>query len=320
MTTLHIIMVMVMGLVLSAILTSIEIPILQKKQFKQYIREEGPQSHMKKQGTPTMGGIAIILALILVTIFAGNFTSESVVMIVVTLLFGLIGFLDDYIKVAEKHNLGLKAWQKMALQIIFSGALAVYMAYFSGYGTEVFIPFASKYVDFGGLYIPFVILVVVAMANSVNLTDGLDGLSSGVTAIVSMFFAFAGIQIGMFSPAVFCGVLSGVCLGFLLFNRHPAKLFMGDTGSMALGGALAAAAILMKLEFMLVIAGFIYVMESLSVIIQVISFKTTGKRVFRMSPIHHHFEMGGMKEQNVVRMFWVVAAICSILAYMIMQI
>ena len=320
MTTLHILMVTVMGLIVSAILTSIEIPILQKKQFKQYIREEGPQSHMKKQGTPTMGGIAIMLAMVLVTIFAGNFTSESIVMIVVMLLFGLIGFLDDYIKVAEKHNLGLRAWQKMVLQIIFSGGLAVYMAYFSGYGTEVFIPFASKYVDFGMMYIPFVILVVVAMANSVNLTDGLDGLSSGVTAIVSMFFAFAGRQVGMFSPTVFCAVISGVCLGFLLFNRYPAKLFMGDTGSMALGGALAAAAILMKLEFMLIIAGFIYVMESLSVIIQVISFKTTGKRVFRMSPIHHHFEMGGMKEQNVVRMFWAVAAVCSILAYLVMQI
>lgn len=238
MGAMHLVMVIVMGFFVSALLTSIEIPLLYKKQFKQYIREEGPKSHMKKQGTPTMGGIAMIFALILVTIFAGNFGAESLVMILVTLLFGLIGFLDDYIKVAEKHNMGLRAWQKMVLQIIFAAGLGIYMAYFSGYGTDVFIPFASKYVDFGVMYIPFVILVVVAMANSVNLTDGLDGLSSGVTAIVSFFFAFVGKEMGLFSPAVFCAVLCGVCLGFLLFNRHPAKLFMGDTGSMALGLSL----------------------------------------------------------------------------------
>ena len=242
-------------------------------------------------------------------------------MLVVTLLFCAIGFLDDYIKVTAKHNLGLRAWQKLVLQILFAVGLAIYIARFSGYGTNVYIPFLSRYVDFGGFYIPFVAFVVVAMANSVNLTDGLDGLCSGVTAIVAIFFALVGYKLGMNSPAIFGAAIAGVCLGFLLFNKNPAKLFMGDTGSMALGGAVAACAIMMKMEFFLIIAGFIYVMESLSVIIQVSYFKATGgKRIFRMSPIHHHFEMGGMEEKNVVFMFWGITLGCCILAYLIFSI
>ena len=321
MEILHLLLIMVLGLVASAVLTSLEIPMLKAHQFKQYIREEGPESHKKKSGTPTMGGIAIILALILVTVLGGYFTSESVVMLVVTLLFGGIGFLDDYIKVTAKHNLGLRAWQKLVLQILFSVGLAVYIARFSGYGTTVFIPFVSTYVDFGFLYIPFVAFVVVAMANSVNLTDGLDGLCSGVTAIVAITFALMGMKLGQGSPTIFMAALTGACLGFLVFNRHPAKLFMGDTGSMALGGAVASAAIMMKLEFFLVIAGFVYVMESLSVIIQVAYFKKTGgKRIFRMSPIHHHFELGGMTEQKVVLMFWGITLLCCLLSYLIFSI
>ena len=306
-----------LGFAASAVFTFLEIPILKKKQFKQYIREEGPESHQKKSGTPTMGGIAMIMALVLCTLIWRGFNGEALVMIVVTLLFGGIGFLDDYIKVAEKHNLGLRAWQKLVLQVFFGIGLAIYVSKISGNGTSVFIPFYGDYVDFGWLYIPFVTFVIVAMTNSVNLTDGLDGLCSGVTAIASMLFAIIGLKLGQVSPMTYCATLSGVCLGFLLFNKNPAKLFMGDTGSMALGGALASAAILMKMEFLLVIAGFIYVLESLSVIIQVISFKTTGKRVFRMSPIHHHFELGGMSEKNVVFMFWGITLICSVLAYII---
>ncbi len=318
MDILHLLLIMLLGLVASAVLTSLEIPILKSHQFKQYIREEGPQSHQKKSGTPTMGGIAIILALLVVTITGGYFTSESVVMLLVTLLFGGIGFLDDYIKVTAKHNLGLRAWQKLVLQILFAVGLAVYIARFSGYGASVFIPFVNKYVDFGFMYVPFIAFVVVAMANSVNLTDGLDGLCSGVTAIVSFTFALMGMKLGQGSPTIFSAALTGACLGFLVFNRHPAKLFMGDTGSMALGGAVASAAIMMKMEFFLVLAGLIYVMESLSVIIQVAYFKATGgKRIFRMSPIHHHFEMGGMEEQNVVLMFWGITFICCGLSYLI---
>lgn len=317
----QLIIVALMGLMASSVLTSVEIPILKHRQFQQFIREEGPKSHLAKEGTPTMGGIAICAALLMVTIVGGYFTTDSVVMLVVTFLFALIGFFDDYIKVAKKHNLGLKAWQKLVLQILFAVGLAVYMAKFSGYGTDVWIPFINRYIDFGWLYIPFVAFVVVSMANAVNLTDGLDGLSSGVTALVAFFFAIVGMQFGHGSAMIFCCALTGACLGFLIFNRFPAKLFMGDTGSMALGGALAAAAIMMKAELLLPVAGLIYVLEALSVVIQVLYFKATGgKRFFRMAPLHHHFEMGGMKEKNVVVMFWFIALVCCVLAYMIMSI
>lgn len=322
----NLIIVVIIGFAASAILTGIEIPMLKKMQFQQFIREEGPQSHLSKEGTPTMGGIAIFIGLVSasligISIYGGGVSTDIVVMIAVTLLFGLIGFFDDYIKVAKKHNLGLRAWQKLVLQILFAVGLAVYMARFSGYGTDVWIPFINLYVDFGWLYVPFVAFVVVAMANAVNLTDGLDGLSSGVTSIVAFFFAVVGMQFGQDSASVFCSALCGACLGFLLFNKFPAKLFMGDTGSMALGGAVAAAAIIMKVEFLLVIAGLIYVAEALSVIIQVLYFRATGgKRFFKMAPIHHHFEMCGMKEKNVVAMFYAVALVCCVLAYLIMNI
>ena len=315
-----VILVVVLALMASSVLTSVEIPILKNKQFRQFIREEGPKSHLKKEGTPTMGGIAIVAALIIGVVVSMVASFDSVIMIVVTCLFGFIGFTDDYIKVAKKHNLGLRAWQKLLLQVIFAVGLGIYMANYSGYGTDVWIPFIDKYVDFGWFYIPFVAFVVVAMANSVNLTDGLDGLSSGVTALVAFFFAIVGLEFGHDAATAFCCALCGACLGFLIFNKFPAKIFMGDTGSMALGGALAAAAIVMKVELLLPIAGFIYVMEALSVIIQVTSFKLTGKRVFKMSPIHHHFEMCGMKEKNVVVMFWFVALVCCGIAYFILGI
>lgn len=309
-----------LSIMASIILTSIELPILKHRQFRQFIREEGPQSHLSKEGTPTMGGIAIFLALSLMTFIGGFISTDTYIMLTVTLLFGLIGFFDDYIKVAKKHNLGLRAWQKLVLQILFAAALAVYMAKFSGYGTEVWIPLLDEYVDFGWFYIPFVIFVVVAMANAVNLTDGLDGLSSGVTALVAFFFAITAMQYGHNSASVFCVALTGACLGFLVFNKYPAKLFMGDTGSMALGGALASAAIIMKMEFLLPIAGLIYVLEALSVIIQVVYFKATGgKRFFKMAPLHHHFEMCGMKEKHVVAMFWFVALLCCGLAYLVIN-
>lgn len=320
MQILRLIFMVAVALIASSAFTAIEIPALQKKQFKQFIREEGPKSHLSKEGTPTMGGISIFAALLLVTLIGSGIATDALVMLGVSFLFGLIGFTDDYIKVSKRHNLGLKAWQKLALQVLFGVLLGIYMAEYSGYGTDVWIPFVNIYVDFGALYIPFVAFVVVAMANCVNLTDGLDGLSSGVTALVAVFFGIVAIQFGHDHVMVFCGALAGACLGFLLFNKFPAKLFMGDTGSMLLGGALAAAAIVMKVEFLLPIAGFIYVLEGLSVIIQVVSFKLTGKRVFKMAPIHHHFEMGGMKEKSVVAMFWLFGLVCCVIAYIIMGI
>lgn len=320
MQIIQLIFLVVLATMASALLTSAEIPILKHKQFRQFIREEGPQSHLSKEGTPTMGGIAIFGALLFMTLIGGRVTTDSLIMLLVTFLFGLLGFLDDYIKVAKKHNLGLRAWQKLVLQILIAVGLAVYMAKFSGYGTDVWIPFINRYVDFGWVYIPFIAFVVVAMANAVNLTDGLDGLSSGVTALVAFFFAIAGMQFGHNAASIFCCALTGACLGFLIFNHYPAKLFMGDTGSMALGGALASAAIIMKVEFLLPIAGLIYVLEALSVIIQVVYFKATGgKRFFKMAPLHHHFEMCGMKEKSVVAMFWLVALVCCVIAYVIMN-
>ena len=320
MNFLHVVLVILLGAVVSGLLTFLEIPFLKNHQFKQYIREEGPASHQKKAGTPTMGGIAMIAALVILTFVVVGVSSTSILMLIVTIVFGGIGFMDDYIKVAAKHNLGLTAKQKLALQLVFGIALGIYIKFFTELGTAVYIPFYGKQIDFGILYIPFVAFVLVAMANSVNLTDGLDGLCSGVTAIVAFFFALMGIKLGQAVPTSYSAALCGVCLGFLVFNKNPAKLFMGDTGSMALGSAVAVIAIVMKMEFFLVIAGFIYVMESLSVIIQVISFQTRGKRIFRMSPIHHHFELGGMAEKNVVFMFWGVAAVCCVLAYLIFSI
>lgn len=225
-----------------------------------------------------------------------------------------LDFFDDYLKVVKKNNLGLRAYQKFGLQIIISVAFAVYMALFSGDGTSVWIPFVNVNVDFGIWYIPFIAFVLLAMTNAVNLTDGLDGLAAGVTTLVTLFFAIAAVTYGASSGAgVFCSALTGACLGFLVYNKNPAKVFMGDTGSLALGGGLAAAAIVMHFELLLPIAGFVYVLEALSVIIQVVSFKTTGKRVFRMAPIHHHFELSGLKEKQVVGIFWGLALICCVI-------
>lgn len=313
----HLLFMVFIGLVGGAVLTSIELPLLKKHQFRQYIREEGPESHKKKAGTPTMGGIAMILSMLIASLIGGGITRDMLAILGLMLSFGLMGFLDDYIKVAAKHNLGLRAKQKLAIQIVLAIIFGIYVTKVCELDTEVYIPFYNDYVDFGWMYVPFIVFVIVAMANSVNLTDGLDGLCSGITAIVCFTFGLMAIKLDGFTEMVFLGVMCGTCLGFLIFNKNPAKLFMGDTGSMALGAGLAAAAILLKMEFLLIIAGFIYVAESGSVILQVISFQSTGKRIFRMSPIHHHFELGGMKEVNVVFMFWGVTLVCSALAYMV---
>lgn len=306
--------VAVLAFLASVIFTSLEIPILRKKQAGQNIREEGPKSHYAKAGTPSMGGLAMIGAAIVGTAIGRFYSPQLAAVVMVFVLFGAIGFFDDYLKVVKKNNLGLRAYQKFGLQIIISVAFAVYMAMFSGDGTSVWIPFVNINLDFGIWYIPFIAFVLLAMTNAVNLTDGLDGLASGVTALVSLFFAVAAVTYGASSGAgVFCSALTGACLGFLVYNKNPARVFMGDTGSLALGGGLAAAAIVMHFELLLPIAGFVYVMEALSVIIQVVSFKLTGKRVFRMAPLHHHFELSGLKEKQVVYIFWGAALLCCIL-------
>jgi phospho-N-acetylmuramoyl-pentapeptide-transferase len=284
------------------------IPILRRLKFGQSIREEGPQRHQAKAGTPTMGGLLILVALTIPALaFAGK-SAEVWLALFVTLGHGLIGFIDDYIKVVLKRNLGLKAREKILGQIIMAVALAYIATTHFGRGTDLWVPFLGANIDFGPLYYILIFLVLIGTTNAVNLTDGLDGLAAGTTTIAAAAYAVIALVFGNQPLAVFCLALAGAALGFLRYNAHPAKVFMGDTGSLALGGALAAVAVLTKTELLLVIVGGVFVIEALSVIIQVISFKSTGKRVFRMSPIHHHFELGGWTETKVVAVFWLAGA------------
>lgn len=316
MTNLQIAMIsLLIAAIGTMILVPAFLPTLHRLHFGQAIREEGPKSHMKKQGTPTMGGLMIQLAVIIAVLFAALITKKiSLFLLVIMLVYGAIGFIDDYIKVSKKHNEGLTVIQKLVLQIItaliftFWGAKLV--------GTELLVPFAG-YIDFGIWYYPLTFIAIVAVTNAVNLTDGLDGLASGCMAVVMIFFTAGAITV---SPAVsaFCGAVIGGCLGFLKNNSNPADIFMGDTGSMALGGALVGAAMLTQLTLYILIAGLIFVIEALSVVIQVGYFKIShGKRVFRMAPIHHHFELGGWSETRVVQVFWVFSALCVALAFLL---
>ena len=316
---------------LGTLFTGRLIPFLEKKQFRQFVREVGPQSHLHKTGTPSMGGLAIIGATVIVslavTIATKTFDMRIAVILIMMVLFALIGFIDDYEKAIKKNNKGISPKQKIVMQFGFSLAFAVfammesYTAHGLIWGGEIWLPIINKYIDLGILYIPFVIFVLVAFSNSVNLTDGLDGLASGVTALVACFMIIAAATFGFTGEPVVYGALAGGCLGFLMFNRNPAKIFMGDTGSMALGGILAAGAILMKLEFILAIAGLVYVIEALSVIIQVVYFKKTGgKRFFKMAPLHHHFELCGMSERKVVIMFYFMAFAFCLVAFLVMKI
>ncbi len=288
------------------------IPELHKLKFGQSIREEGPKSHQAKSGTPTMGGIMIILGITLGTLAAAPWTPEVLLAVFIMLGHFVLGFLDDYIKVVKKRNLGLKARQKLAGQILIAIVTMYVATQVLGIDTDIWIPGLDENVSLGVLYYPLVLFVLVGTSNAVNLTDGLDGLASGTVAIAASAFAAVSVLTGHEDLSYFCVAMAAACLAFLRFNAHPAKVFMGDTGSLALGGALAAVGILTHTELLLVVIGFVFVCEALSVIIQVISFQTTGKRVFRMSPIHHHFELGGWSEWKVVTVFWCVGLIASV--------
>lgn len=280
------------------------IPILRILKFGQRVRSDGPSSHLEKAGTPTMGGLMMLLAITVAILITTELSEVMFILLVVTLGNGLIGFVDDFIKVVLKRPLGLKAREKILGQTIIAGFLAWYTVVILDRGTDVIIPIFGDLLDLGILFFPFVILVVVATTNTVNLTDGLDGLAAGISFFVSIGFILLTGLVSAYEAAVFSGALAGACLAFLKYNSHPAKVFMGDTGSLALGGAIAAIAVVSKLELFLPLLGGIFVFEGLSVIIQVISFKLTGKRIFRMSPLHHHFELGGWPERKVVRFFW----------------
>jgi phospho-N-acetylmuramoyl-pentapeptide-transferase len=308
----RILMTMVAAYLATALLTWALIPFLKRFKAGQSIREDGPESHRSKSGTPTMGGVAIVFGVVVGFFALHTLTADILIMFLTFMAYAALGFFDDYVKVRMKRNLGLTALQKFALQVLIAAGIAVYQFRSPGNTTEIFIPFLNENIDFGIFYIPFVILVIVSMVNSVNLTDGLDGLAAGITAMVALCMAFAG---GLFSDsAFFSAALCGACLGFLLFNKHPAKIFMGDTGSLALGGGLAAVSVILRLELILPLVGFLYVREALSVIIQVGSYKLRGKRVFKMAPLHHHFELCGWSERKVVLSFWGATALASVCA------
>ncbi len=306
--------------IFNVILCPVTIPFLRRLKFGQNVRDDGPQSHLVKAGTPTMGGIMIILSMVFASLFFLKGNYDGCIVIFMTLGYGIIGFIDDYIKVVKKRSLGLRAWQKIVLQLIVTAVFIYYIRTQTTIGSEIYVPFMHGFtIDLGFLYIPFVICVVLGTVNGVNLTDGLDGLASGVTVLVTLFFMFAayGAASGVLPIA---GAAAGSLLGFLLFNSYPAKVFMGDTGSLALGGFIAAIAVMFKMPLFLIIVGIIYVCESLSVILQVGYFKLThGKRIFKMAPIHHHFEQCGYRETKVVAIFYIVTAVAVLIGYLAAQ-
>jgi phospho-N-acetylmuramoyl-pentapeptide-transferase len=307
---------LVVAFLITVLLSPFFIPFLRRLKFGQSIREEGPKSHQKKSGTPTMGGLMILTALLLATFIVSTKVSElsikTYLLLFVTLGFGLLGFLDDYIKVVMKRNLGLTSKQKLVGQIIIAGIFFVVYKQME-FPTAVHIPGTDMKMELGWFYLVFLIFWLVGFSNAVNLTDGLDGLVSGTAAIAFGALSILAWYKGNFDVAIFCVAVVGAVLGFLVFNAHPAKVFMGDTGSLALGGALATVAVFLQLEILLIIIGGVFVIETLSVIIQVTSFKTRGKRVFKMSPLHHHYELVGWSEWRVVTTFWFVGLLFAAL-------
>lgn len=313
----YLVKVVLISFFVSMILGPIFIPILHKLKFGQSIREDGPESHKKKAGTPTIGGIIFILSsVITMTILRVRPSDEAMMALYAFIAFGLIGFIDDALKILHKKNLGLKAYQKMLMILIISSIFAFYAASNNSIGTSIIIPFTNKMWNLGSLYIPFIIIYFAATTNAVNLTDGLDGLATSVTLLIMTFFGLVSFSMGHITLAVFCVALAGSLLGFLRYNAYPAKVFMGDTGSLALGGAVASVAMILKLPLLVIIVGGIYVAEALSVIIQVASFKLTGRRVFKMSPLHHHFELSGWHETKIVSVFSIITVVLCLVGFL----
>lgn len=311
----------IISFVVGVILCPVIIPMLHRLKFGQNVRDDGPESHLLKQGTPTMGGIAVLIAFSVAAAFFMKGNQDGIAIFLVTICYGVIGFIDDYIKVVKKRSLGLRAIQKILLQLIVTGLFCWYM-FQSGIGTSVFIPFGKgEMIDLGILFVPFLFVTILGTVNGVNLTDGLDGLAGGVTLIVAMFFAIiAWASDSMVSPI--CGAIVGALLAFLIFNSYPAKVFMGDTGSLALGGFVAATAFVLKMPIFILIVGFIYLLESLSTMLQVGYFKLTkrkygtGKRIFKMAPYHHHLEECGWRETKVVTLFYVATAMLCLIGFL----
>lgn len=296
----------------SVILSPIIIPFLKKLKFGQFVRDDGPESHLKKSGTPTMGGLIILFSIVIAALFYIKDYPDIVPILFATLGFGFVGFMDDFIKVVMKRSLGLRAWQKMLGQFVVTGVFAYYIHAYTELGTVIRIPFTGNMVDVGWLYWPLMFFVMLGTVNGANFTDGLDGLASSVTVLIATFFAIAAIALKSEVTPITCAVV-GSLLGFLVYNVYPARVFMGDTGSLALGGFVASTAYMLQMPLIILIVAFIYLAEVLSVIIQVTSFKTTGKRVFKMAPIHHHFELCGWPETKVVAIFSIVTTILCLI-------
>ncbi len=314
--TTQVILSVLLAFAISAAVCPVLIPFLKKLKFGQQVRDDGPQAHLKKQGTPTMGGLAFLISVVITSLFFIPRYPRIVPVLFMTVGFGVIGFLDDYLKIVMKRSEGLNPKQKMALQIVLTAIFCVYLMRFSGMGTVIHIPFLGIDWEMGWLYVPMVFLVVLGTDNGVNFTDGLDGLCSSVTVMVAIFFTFLSLGEGGGIETV-TGAVAGALAGFLLFNVYPAQVFMGDTGSLALGGFVASSALMLQNPLIILLVGFIYLVEVISVILQVAYFKKTGgKRLFRMAPIHHHFELGGWSETRIVAIFSIVTALLCLVAYL----
>ncbi|MBR4622939.1 MAG: phospho-N-acetylmuramoyl-pentapeptide-transferase [Clostridia bacterium] len=302
---------------LALILGKIFIPLLHRMKFGQPVRDDGPQTHLKKQGTPTMGGMFIAIAMVIAClIFSGKCSEELWAMMAASLLFAVIGLIDDLKKIREHNSKGIRAWQKIALQLIFGSLCAVYA--YVNYGSDIYIPFLGKTVEMGWAFIPFCVVFMIAFTNSVNLTDGLDGLAASVTGINALYYALMFILFASVGHntdgSIFSGILLGSIMGYLIYNSYPSKVMMGDVGSFLLGGALSSLAIISKTELLVPISGIMFVLSSVSVILQVGSYKLRHKRIFKMAPLHHHFELMGYSETNIVTAYTVITGIAVMAA------
>ena len=312
--TYEVVIPVIISFAISALLGPVVIPFLRKLKVGQTERKE-LESHQKKMGTPTMGGVMILASIIITSLIYIKDYPKIVPILFLTVAFGIIGFFDDYLKVVLKRSDGLLAWQKMLCQIGVTALFAIYMWRFSGISLTLLLPFSGgKYWDIGWVAIPLMFIVVIGTVNGTNFTDGLDGLASSVTIMVATFFSVVAVGMNSGVEPITCAVV-GALTGFLLFNVYPASVFMGDTGSLALGGFVAGTAYMLQMPIFILIVGLIYLVEVLSVMIQVAYFKKTGgKRIFRMAPIHHHFELGGWSETRVVAVFSITTAILCLIA------
>lgn len=307
----------IISFAVSVALSPVIIPFLRRLKAGQTVRDDGPKTHLKKSGTPTMGGIIILLSVVITSIIYVKDYPKIIPVLFLTLGFGIIGFLDDYIKVVCRRSMGLTPLQKMTGQLLVTGVFAYYITHYLKLNLAMKIPFMpEKFLDFGIWNIPVLFFIVIATVNGTNFTDGLDGLASSVTVMVATFFTVVAIGTGSGIEPVTCAVV-GALLGFLLFNVYPASVFMGDTGSLALGGFVAACGYMMQMPLFIVIVGFIYAIEVLSVVMQVVYFKMSGgKRIFKMAPLHHHFELCGWSETRIVACFSIVTAMLCLIALM----